>query len=95
MLFLGRTPLRVACTGGHVTCAEALISRNADVSYPDMDNRQIIYILALENRPECIPVIIHGGAGKAHNIPLLSPIIVSTHMGHCHNSTSRHAGLGS
>ena len=47
-----------------MNCAEALIAHNADISFPDMDNRQIVYILALENRPECLPLLIQGGAGK-------------------------------
>ena len=63
-LVAGKNPLRVACVGGHVTCVECLIKHNAEVNLVDMEGRTLVYILALENSPKCLPVIVHAGAGK-------------------------------
>jgi len=64
ILFAGKTPLRVCCTCGHLSCAESLISHGADVEFRDLEGRSIVYMLSLENRAECIMLLADSGAGQ-------------------------------
>lgn len=60
----GKTPLRMACNCVHKPCVESLIRHGAEVDHRDMEGRSIVYIMALENRPECISLLTDAGAGN-------------------------------
>lgn len=73
----GKSCLRVASTGGHLDCVHSLVTYGADVTYIDMEGRPIIYVLAVENRPDAIRILHDAGAGTTTGAPLLIHVLYS------------------